>query len=34
MDYTATRYQKDASDVSWARTVDFLAQHLKKARVG
>ena len=34
MDYTAARYQKDASDVSWARTVDFLAQHLKKARVG
>ena len=34
MDYTAARYQKDASDVSWPRTLDFFAQHLQAARVG
>ena len=34
MDYTAARYQKDASDVSWPRTLNFFAQHLQAARVG
>ena len=34
MDYTAARYQKDASEVSWPRTLDFFAQHLQAARVG
>jgi carboxymethylenebutenolidase len=31
MDYTAARYQKEASDVSWPRTLDFFAQQLKRA---
>lgn len=29
MDYTAVRYQKAASEISWPRTLDFFAQHLK-----
>ena len=28
MDYTGARYHKDASDVSWPRTLDFFAQQL------
>ena len=34
MDYTAARYRKEASDASWLRTLDFFAQHLKRATVG
>ena len=34
MDYTAARYQKEASDVSWPRTLDFFAEQLKQVRVG
>jgi carboxymethylenebutenolidase len=33
MDHTASRYQKEATQVSWFRTLEFLAQHLKEARV-
>ena len=33
MDYTAGRYHKEASDMSWPRTLDFFAQRLQKARV-
>ena len=33
MDYTAGQYQKEASDVSWPRTLDFFAQQLKGAKV-
>lgn len=29
MDYTGQRYQKEASEVSWPRTLDFFAKHLK-----
>ena len=31
MDFTGARYQKQASDASWARTLDFFDQHLKGA---
>ena len=33
MDYTGTRYQKAASEISWPRTLEFFASHLKGARV-
>ena len=33
MDYTAARYQKAAFEISWPRTLEFFAQHLKRARV-
>ena len=33
MDYTAARYQKAASEISWPRTLEFFAQHLKRAAV-
>ena len=33
MDYNRDRYQKEASDVAWPRTLEFLAAHLKKAAV-
>ena len=29
MDYTAARYQKAASEISWPRTLEFFSQHLK-----
>ncbi len=29
MDFTGARYQKDAAQVSWARTLNFFDQHLK-----
>ena len=29
MDYTAARYRREASDASWARTLNFFDQHLK-----
>ncbi len=31
MDYTGARYQKAAFETSWPRTLEFFAQHLKKA---
>lgn len=31
MDYTGTRYQKAASEISWPRTLEFFAEHLKSA---
>ncbi len=31
MDYTGSRYQKQASEVSWARTLNFFDKHLKGA---
>ncbi len=31
MDYTAARYQKAASEISWPRTLEFFAQHLKRS---
>ena len=34
MDYSATRYQKDASEVSWPRTLNFFAKQLNMVRVG
>jgi carboxymethylenebutenolidase len=33
MDHTGTRHQKEASQVSWPRTLDFFATHLKGAAV-
>ncbi len=30
MDYTGSRYQKAASDISWPRTLEFFAEHLKR----
>ena len=33
MDYTAARYQRAASEISWPRTLEFFAQHLKRTRV-
>jgi carboxymethylenebutenolidase len=34
MDFTQPlRYQKEASDASWPRTLEFFAQHLKGAAV-
>ena len=30
MDYNRDRYQKEASDVAWRRTLDFFSIHLKK----
>ena len=30
MDYTAARYQKAASEISWPRTLEFFARHLKQ----
>ena len=33
MDYTAARYQKAASEISWPRTLEFFAQHLKRPTV-
>ncbi len=32
MDYTAARYQKAASEISWPRTLDFFDRHLKQER--
>ncbi len=29
MDHTFTAYQKEAADLSWARTLEFFAEHLK-----
>ena len=34
MDHTAARYKKEASDMSWLRTLDFFAQQLQRAKVG
>lgn len=34
MDYTGSRYHKDASDISWLRTLVFFAQQVKGAPVG
>lgn len=31
MDYTAARYQKAASEISWPRTLNFFDQHLKSS---
>ena len=31
MDHTADCYQRSASQVSWYRTLEFLAQHFKEA---
>lgn len=33
MDYTTARYQREASQISWPRTVEFFADHLKRAKV-
>ena len=33
MDYTGTRYHKAASEISWPRTLEFFASHLKGSRV-
>jgi carboxymethylenebutenolidase len=33
MDYTGARFQKEASDTSWPRTLEFFANHLKGSRV-
>ena len=33
MDYTAARYQKVASEISWPRTLDFFSRQLKGAKV-
>ena len=33
MDFTGARYQKQASEVSWARTLNFFDKHLKGATV-
>ena len=33
MDYNRDRYQKEASDVAWPRTLEFFAIHLKRAVV-
>lgn len=33
MDYTGTRYQKEAAEASWPRTLDFFATHLKGVAV-
>ena len=33
MDYTASRYQREASEISWPRTLEFFANHLKRAKV-
>ena len=33
MDYTGARFQKQASEVSWARTLNFFDKHLKGAAV-
>ena len=33
MDYTAARYQKVASEISWPRTLGFFSRQLKGARV-
>ena len=30
MDYNRDRYQKEASEIAWARTLEFLAAHLKR----
>lgn len=32
MDYTAARYQKAASEISWPRTLEFFARHLKQEK--
>ena len=33
MDFTTDRYQKEAAEASWPRTLEFFAQHLKGAAV-
>ena len=33
MDYTAARHHREASEISWSRTLDFFATHLKGAAV-
>ena len=33
MDYTAARYQRAASEISWPRTLEFFARNLKRTRV-
>ena len=34
MDHTFSNYQKNATETSWARTLDFFAEKLKGAVVG